>query len=299
MSGQPNAYPPRQRLFGPFAFDETSGELRKHEVRVRLQGQPLQILSVLLQQPGRVVSRDEFHQQLWSGSTFVDFEHGLNAAMNRLRQVLGDSADQPRFIETLPGRGYRFIAPVKSADPKPVLVTLPEPASEVRESPPPAASRSTLGKTWRSLLVVGGIVLLLAAVYLGAVRRPPGSGGPPLQFTISPPEGYALEAGSSRQTFALSPDGARLAFSAMDASGIFRAFVRDLNNLESRQLNNSIGSYHVFWAPDGHSLFFESQRQPPPHRSRWGFLSSALRPSSGHVYRRSRGRQSSAIRQYR
>jgi eukaryotic-like serine/threonine-protein kinase len=256
MSGEPRANLSRPRIFGPFAFDEASGELRKHGVRLRLQGQPLRILSLLLEQPGRPVRRDEFHQQLWSGSTFVDFEHGLNAAINRLRQVLGDSADHPRYIETLPGRGYRFIAAVEDADTKPMLVIAPRPSSEVDESPPAASTaRQTRGKTWKIWLIAGGVLAFLAIVYLAVLRRPLSSLGPQLQFVISPPDGYALEAGSSRQTFALSPDGTRLAFSAMDASGIFQAFVRDLNALESRPLGNTIGSYHVFWAPDGRSLF--------------------------------------------
>jgi TolB-like protein len=105
--------PSRSRIFGPFVFDEASAELRRYGVPVRLQGQPLQILAALIRRPGQVITRDEFQQQLWKGSTFVDFDHGLNAAMNRLRQVLGDSADQPRYIETLPGRGYRFVAPIQ------------------------------------------------------------------------------------------------------------------------------------------------------------------------------------------
>lgn len=101
---------------------------------MRLEGQPLQILATLVRQPGQIVARDEFRQQLWKDGTFVDFEHGLNAAMNRLRQVLGDSADQPRYIETMPGRGYRFVAAVQLQ--KPVLVMAPvaaevEPASDV------------------------------------------------------------------------------------------------------------------------------------------------------------------------
>lgn len=100
-------------LFGPFVFEEASGELRKHGTRVRLQGQPLQILATLIRRPREAITREEFQEMLWKGSTFVDFEHGLNSAVNRLRQVLGDSADQPRYIETLPGRGYRFIAPVE------------------------------------------------------------------------------------------------------------------------------------------------------------------------------------------
>lgn len=107
-------------VFGPFAFDDLSGELCKHGVRLRLQGQPLQILTALIRQPGQIVTRDEFQHELWTQSTFVDFEHGLNAAMNRLRQVLGDSADHPRYIETLPGRGYRFIAAVQDPEAKPL-----------------------------------------------------------------------------------------------------------------------------------------------------------------------------------
>src|SRR5258708_11619897 len=141
MSSQPTASPPRRLGFGPFAFDETSGELRKHGVRVRLEGQPLQILSALIRQPGQVVTREEFQNQLWKSGTFVDFDHGLNAAMNRLRQILGDAADQPRYIETLPGRGYRFIAPVQEIVPKPVLVMVPAPACVEAEpaarAPPP------------------------------------------------------------------------------------------------------------------------------------------------------------------
>src|ERR1700682_5124124 len=127
MSSQPTTSPQRQLNFGPFVFDESSGELHKHGVRVRLEGQPLQILATLIRQPGKVVARDEFQHQLWKGGTFVDFDHGLNAAMNRLRQVLGDSADQPRYIETLPGRGYRFIGPVQETFPKPVLMMAPAP----------------------------------------------------------------------------------------------------------------------------------------------------------------------------
>jgi TolB-like protein/Tfp pilus assembly protein PilF len=116
MGGQLTPRPSRSRIFGPFVFDEASAELRKYGVRVRLHGQPLQILTALIRQPGQVVTRDEFQQQLWKGSTFVDFDHGLHAAMNRLRQALGDSADQPRYIETLPGRGYRFVAAVQDTD---------------------------------------------------------------------------------------------------------------------------------------------------------------------------------------
>ncbi len=98
--------------FGSFELDQESGELLKNGRRIRLQAQPFQVLRRLLEKPGRVVTREELQQQLWPKDTFVDFEHGLNAAINRLRQVLDDSADSPHYIETLPRRGYRFIYPI-------------------------------------------------------------------------------------------------------------------------------------------------------------------------------------------
>lgn len=99
--------------FGDFVVDFESFELRKHGVRLKLQDQPFQILRLLLQRPGQLVTREELCSELWADSTFVDFDAGLNAAMRRLRDVLIDSADEPRYIETLPRHGYRFIAPVE------------------------------------------------------------------------------------------------------------------------------------------------------------------------------------------
>src|SRR5712692_3120373 len=98
--------------FGSFEVDLQSGQLRKHGVRIKLQQQPFQILNMLLERPGELVTREEICRRLWSSDTYVEFEHGLNAAMTRLRQALGDSADNPRFVETLARRGYRFIASV-------------------------------------------------------------------------------------------------------------------------------------------------------------------------------------------
>jgi len=99
--------------FGVFELDLKTFELRKHGVRLRLSEQPCQILAILLEKPGDVVTREELRNRLWPGDTFVDFDHGLNNAVMRLREVLGDSSDSPRFIETLPRRGYRFIAPIE------------------------------------------------------------------------------------------------------------------------------------------------------------------------------------------
>jgi cholera toxin transcriptional activator len=102
--------------FGLFELDTKAGELRKQGRHIRLQEQPLQVLAALVERPGEVVSREELRQRLWSGDTFVDFDHSLNTAVNKLRDVLGDSAGSPRFVETVARKGYRFIAPVERED---------------------------------------------------------------------------------------------------------------------------------------------------------------------------------------
>src|SRR6267378_522217 len=108
--------PPAILRFGVFEVDVRSGELRKHGARIKLQEQPFHLLTVLLQRPGEVVTREELRNQNWPADTFVDFDNSLNTAINKLREALGDSADNPRFIETLPRRGYRFIAQVTGVD---------------------------------------------------------------------------------------------------------------------------------------------------------------------------------------
>jgi DNA-binding winged helix-turn-helix (wHTH) protein len=99
--------------FGLFELDLNAGELRKSGVKLRLQGQPFQVLALLLERAGEVVTREELQQQLWPSDTFVDFDHSLNTAINKVREALGDSASSPRYVETLARRGYRFIAPVQ------------------------------------------------------------------------------------------------------------------------------------------------------------------------------------------
>src|SRR5580704_11466030 len=102
---------PRLR-FGPYQVDLNSRELRKSGVRVKLSGQPFAILEALLDHPGQLVTREELRKRIWPENTFVDYGHGLNAAVNKLREALCDSADDPKYIETLPRRGYRFVASV-------------------------------------------------------------------------------------------------------------------------------------------------------------------------------------------
>src|SRR5262245_26116092 len=105
--------------FGSFELDVRSRELRKGRTSIRLQEQPFEILCMMLERPGHVVTRDELRKRLWPEGTFVDFEHSLNAAVKRLRAALGDEAENPRFVETLPRRGYRFIARVEASEPWP------------------------------------------------------------------------------------------------------------------------------------------------------------------------------------
>src|SRR5437660_1072167 len=113
----------RLARFGVFELDLDARELRKQGVRLQLQPKPLQMLAILLERPGEIVTREELRRRLWDDETFVDYESGLNTAANRLRFKLGDSADAPRYIETLARSGYRFIAPVERIDWEPPPVS--------------------------------------------------------------------------------------------------------------------------------------------------------------------------------
>ena len=116
MPMPPSSSESRLRRFGVFEVDLAAGEIRKNGARLRLQEQPFQVLCVLLENAGRVVTRDDLRQKIWPADTFVDFDHSLNTAVNKIRETLGDSAPSPRFVETLARRGYRFIAPVNGVD---------------------------------------------------------------------------------------------------------------------------------------------------------------------------------------
>jgi TolB-like protein/DNA-binding winged helix-turn-helix (wHTH) protein/Tfp pilus assembly protein PilF len=147
--------------FDDFALDVRAGELRKHGVKLRLQGQPLQVLAALLNRSGDLVTREELRAQIWAVDTFVDFDHSLHNAIARLREVLGDSAEAPRYIETLPRRGYRFIAPVDRAETQSPSPSTP--SERPREAPVdlrPTRSRTFLAATILTLLVIGSAVWL-------------------------------------------------------------------------------------------------------------------------------------------
>src|SRR5580692_1811118 len=116
--------------FGVFEVDLKASELRKHGFRMKLAEQPFQVLALLLERPGEIVTREELRARLWQGDTFVDFDHGLNNAVMRVREVLLDSSDHPRYIETIPRRGYRFVAPVEEAA-GPANSPIPPEASDI------------------------------------------------------------------------------------------------------------------------------------------------------------------------
>jgi Tol biopolymer transport system component/DNA-binding winged helix-turn-helix (wHTH) protein len=150
-----NQHSPTVISFGPFEADLRTQELRKQGVRLRLPGQSFHILSMLLKHPGELVTREELQQALWPSDTHVDFERGVNAAVNRLRDVIGDSADNPTFIETLPRRGYKFIAPVEIA------------VNREGRMPDPADRQETHRQKWllkRHSVVTAVVVLLLTGV---------------------------------------------------------------------------------------------------------------------------------------
>lgn len=153
--------------FGVFQADLKSGELRKNGVKIRLQEQPFQVLAMLLDHPGDVVTREELRQKLWPADTFVDFDHSLNTAINKLREALGDSASNPRFVETLARRGYRFIAPVQCSD--------RVPAATAADSPPamatPAAASATPGVQPESVRASTATLALGKAEELPQVNR--------------------------------------------------------------------------------------------------------------------------------
>jgi len=164
----PKAYPlssppdlPRLLRFGQFELDLRTAEIYKQGKRIKLQEQPCQVLALLIERPGELVSREELRKKLWPNDTFVDFDHGVNIAINKLRDALGDSADKPRFIETLPRRGYRFIAPVSPVE-VPRTSRDGEPPAPVTGSP---GERIGLGSiTWRRALLPALLALLLVAV---------------------------------------------------------------------------------------------------------------------------------------
>jgi TolB-like protein/DNA-binding winged helix-turn-helix (wHTH) protein/Flp pilus assembly protein TadD len=146
--------------FDVYEVDLRAGELRKHGIKIRLQEQPFLILQALLETPGQIVTREELEKRIWPGDTFVDFDHGLHAAVNRLRQALGDAADKPRFVETVARRGYRFIGQVQV--PAPVQLSVIPVAPTETTFP----GKTVVRKSWMGPLVGFGLAVVVAAALI-------------------------------------------------------------------------------------------------------------------------------------
>jgi Tol biopolymer transport system component/DNA-binding winged helix-turn-helix (wHTH) protein len=244
--------------FGIFEVDLHSGELRRQGYKVKLQEQPFQVLIMLLEHPGDVVTREELQKQLWPADTFVDFERGLNRAINKLREALGDDADAPHFIETLPRRGYRFLAPLETAAPpepetagrnrlvliQPELSHLPR---TTEDEPTAAAAPRTQVVPWAAAAVLTVVALF---GYWKPWRSPqivPDRPFLQLDLDIGPDEFFQP---------AISPDGTRIVFVSKGALAI-----RRLDQTKSTRLAGTEGAFFPFFSPNGRWVAFFAGRK--------------------------------------
>ncbi|HET9176931.1 MAG TPA: winged helix-turn-helix domain-containing protein [Terriglobia bacterium] len=171
----PSSFQARRIRFGHFEVDLHSRELRKHGSKIRLQEQPFQVLAILLERPGELVTRDELRRRLWLQDTFVDFDVGLNTAIKRLRDALNEKAGGPRYIETLPRRGYRLIAPVEIVAPASLQAVPPVMDNVPRVEPPVTQSgaekRRSLRPLWVGAFVVAAFLAILFGLNVGGFRK--------------------------------------------------------------------------------------------------------------------------------
>ena len=207
--------------FGIFEVDLKAGELRRNGLRVKLQQQPLQVLAALLEHPGEVVTRDELRNKLWPADTFVDFDHSLNAAIKRLRDGLGESAETPIFVETVARRGYRFIG----------NVDMPAATSSARPRP---KQRPSLRNALVTGLIASAIALLV--LYYSHLR-----GSEMGQPTVIP----VVTNVGEKYTPSLSPDGQHLAFAWNGGAGShFSVYVKIVGTEESLRLTKDASEAH-------------------------------------------------------
>ncbi|HXE89857.1 MAG TPA: LpqB family beta-propeller domain-containing protein [Terriglobales bacterium] len=256
----PSAESPTVIRFGVYSADLRAGELRKSGVKVKLQEQPFQILAMLLERPGEVVTREELRKRLWPADTFVDFDHSLNTAVKKLREALGDDADNPRFVETLHRRGYRFIAPVGGLAGNGSAAgagMAPETAAQV-----PVTSGRTASEKVSPAIVLALLVALLAAgtVYMlwrPAMQEMPQAAMPAMQvvpFTSAP---------GAEFTPAFSPDGKHIAYGAADADQQPDLYVQLVGASSQLRLTQTPDAAEASptWSPDGRYLAFMRYRE--------------------------------------
>jgi eukaryotic-like serine/threonine-protein kinase len=263
--GHPNTR--RVYRFGGFEVDPDVGEVRKRGIRIRVQDQPLRLLNALLERPGVLITREELHRRLWPDDTFVDFEHGLNAAAARLRQALGDSAQTPRFIESVPRRGYRFIGAVKAGPTDWPEAPPPEEATRAAETLPPSDEAGTEPAVhvtppdtvpkpaghpilpW----IIAGVFCAAAAMASWLHVRDRSGDLRPFQFSVLPPAGTTFALFDSA---VVSPDGRLIVFPAVDDSGETHLWVRPLDALAATRLADTNGAGFPFWSPDSRTIAF-------------------------------------------
>jgi len=225
--------------FGLFEADLQTGELRKNGVKVPLQGQPFQVCAILLSRSGELVTREELRQEVWPEDTFVDFDHALNTAITKIRVALGDQADNPRFVETLPRRGYRFIAPIE----KPIL---PSPAPVVLQG---HIQRVPPKKYWITGVALSIFVLSVVVIWRYS-RRHAEADLPQLEVVpIAAMPGFESDP-------AFSPDGNQIAFAfggEKDKCGIYTVMVDSDKPL---RLTTGAGDAFPSWSPDGRRVAF-------------------------------------------
>ncbi len=237
--------------FGLFAFDLKAGQLARHGINLRLPQQALQLLAVLLERPGEILTRDELRRRLWPSDVFVDFDHGLNKSIQKLRDALGDSATSPRYIETIPRVGYRFIAPVSNG------VAASEAESPVSLPDPPAAAPIATAAHGRPrwLLIAAGVCAVAALAGSALYFRPR-----PAVLTYTQLTGFT----DSATAPALSPDGHIVAF--IRGSDWFgspdQIYVKILPSGEPRQLTHDPRpKYGLAFSPDGSQLAYSSMQE--------------------------------------
>ena len=255
MASQPQS--PARLAFGPFEVNVPAGQLLKSGVRIRLSGQPLQILLSLLAHPGEVVANEQLREQIWKEGTFVDFEHGLHAAVNKLRRALGDSADNPRYVETVPGRGYRFIGAI-GRQPVPISSGSAAPAHSPLVAGANLSPRlSKLRQRWWIAATVALVLITLGTWAASRFRQAPAEERA-LSLQINPPKGSEFTFGTQSAGLSLSPDGRTAAYVATD-HGKAALWVRPLDGTTARLLLGTEDAGMPLWSPDSKSIGFFAQ----------------------------------------
>ena len=243
----PASVPPGRWRFGQFELDLATRELRKNGLRIRIQEQQARILEALIERAGELVTREDLRERLWPADTFVDFERSLNAAVAKLRQVLADSAEQPRYVETVARRGYRFVAPVQACAPAQESA---EPSSDsiAAEAVAPTPTRSRRLWVW-PVAALGVLVLASSFLFRTGPRAASSGQPPPVSFVIPPPEGTRIHPMS-----AVSADGTKVAFVAVDPSGHRTLWVRALASESSIRLPNTDEAITPFFSADSQHI---------------------------------------------